>query len=138
MTAKLGRSAAAMLLVLAVWLTFVLHLGPSQADPASDRALVRAVGGVGITVSDIARAVDFYSTVLFFERVSDVQVSGAEYGHLHGESGAWMRVVRMRLGEEVLELTEYLAPKGRPAPADARSNDRWFQHVAIIVRTSSP
>ena len=28
---------------------------------------------------------------------------------------------------------EYLAPKGRPVPQDSRANDRWFQHVAIIV-----
>jgi catechol 2,3-dioxygenase-like lactoylglutathione lyase family enzyme len=44
-----------------------------------------------------------------------------------------MRVVRLRLGEETLELTEYLTPRGRPLPADSRSHDRWFQHVAIIV-----
>jgi catechol 2,3-dioxygenase-like lactoylglutathione lyase family enzyme len=44
-----------------------------------------------------------------------------------------MRVVRMRLGDEQIELTEYLAPKGRPMPVDARGNDRWFQHIAIIV-----
>jgi catechol 2,3-dioxygenase-like lactoylglutathione lyase family enzyme len=44
-----------------------------------------------------------------------------------------MRVVRMRLGEEVIELTEYLAPRGRPVPLDSRSNDRWFQHIAIIT-----
>jgi catechol 2,3-dioxygenase-like lactoylglutathione lyase family enzyme len=41
--------------------------------------------------------------------------------------------VRLKLGDEVLELTEYLTPQGRPIPADSRSNDRWFQHVAIIV-----
>jgi catechol 2,3-dioxygenase-like lactoylglutathione lyase family enzyme len=44
-----------------------------------------------------------------------------------------MRVVRLRLGSEFLELTEYLTPKGRPVPVDSRSNDRWFQHIAIIV-----
>jgi catechol 2,3-dioxygenase-like lactoylglutathione lyase family enzyme len=45
-----------------------------------------------------------------------------------------MRVARMRLGDEFIELTQYLAPTGRPAPVDARSNDRWFQHIAVIVR----
>ena len=30
-------------------------------------------------------------------------------------------------------MTEYLEPKGRAAPDDSRSNDRWFQHVAIVV-----
>jgi catechol 2,3-dioxygenase-like lactoylglutathione lyase family enzyme len=39
----------------------------------------------------------------------------------------------MKLGDESIELTEYLTPKGRPIPVDSRSNDRWFQHVAIIV-----
>ncbi|MCI0403849.1 MAG: VOC family protein, partial [Acidobacteria bacterium] len=47
--------------------------------------------------------------------------------------GARVRVVRLRLGEEQIELTEFLAPRGRPLPADSRSNDRWFQHIAIIV-----
>jgi catechol 2,3-dioxygenase-like lactoylglutathione lyase family enzyme len=45
-----------------------------------------------------------------------------------------MRVVRMRLGDECIELSEYLTPKGRPIPLDTRSNDGWFQHIAIIVR----
>src|ERR1051325_922185 len=44
-----------------------------------------------------------------------------------------MRVVRMRLGDESIELTEYLTPRGRPVPIDSHSNDRWFQHIAIIV-----
>ena len=44
-----------------------------------------------------------------------------------------MRVVRMQLGDEFVELTEYLAPKGRSIPAGARNNDRSFQHIAIIV-----
>jgi catechol 2,3-dioxygenase-like lactoylglutathione lyase family enzyme len=39
----------------------------------------------------------------------------------------------MRLGDEQIELTEYLTPRGRPIPVDSRSHDRWFQHIAIIV-----
>jgi catechol 2,3-dioxygenase-like lactoylglutathione lyase family enzyme len=44
-----------------------------------------------------------------------------------------MRVVRLQLGNEVIELTEYLTPKGKPFPSDSRGNDQWFQHIAIIV-----
>jgi len=95
--------------------------------------LVDGVDSVGITVSDMDRAVDFYSRVLTFEKVSDAEVAGEEYEHLEGVFGLRMRIVRMRLGDEFIELTEYLAPKGRPIPADSRSNDRWFQHIAIIV-----
>jgi catechol 2,3-dioxygenase-like lactoylglutathione lyase family enzyme len=96
--------------------------------------LVRAVDAVGLTVANMERSVAFFSDVLAFEKVSDVEVAGEAYERLQGVFGLRMRVVRMRLGDEALDLTEYLAPRGRPLPADSRSNDRWFQHVAVIVR----
>jgi catechol 2,3-dioxygenase-like lactoylglutathione lyase family enzyme len=94
---------------------------------------VTAVDAVGITVSNMDRALEFYTSVLSFEKTSDVEVSGREYELLSGVFGARMRVVRLRLGDEAIELTEFLAPKGRPVPDDVRPNDRVFQHVAIIV-----
>ena len=96
-------------------------------------AIVNAVDAVGMTVSDMDRSVEFYTKVLSFEKVSDVEVWGTEYEHLQGLFGLRMRVVRLKLGDEAIELTEYLAPRGRPIPVDSRSNDRWFQHIAIIV-----
>jgi catechol 2,3-dioxygenase-like lactoylglutathione lyase family enzyme len=95
---------------------------------------VSAVDAIGMTVSDMDRAVEFYTSVLSFEKTSDVEVSGREHELLTGVFGARMRVVRLRLGDESIELTEFLAPKGRPVPADLRPNDRVFQHIAIIVR----
>ena len=117
-----------LLLVLAVPQLFTQH-ALAQQNPA----LVEGVDAIGITVSDMDRAVDFYSRVLTFEKVSDTEVAGEDYEHLEGVFGLRMRVVRMKLGDEFIELTEYLAPKGRPIPVDSRSNDRWFQHIAIIV-----
>ena len=58
---------------------------------------------------------------------------GGEYEKLQGLFGLRMRVVRMKLGEEFIDLTEFLTPQGRPIPVDWRSNDRAFQHVAIVV-----
>jgi catechol 2,3-dioxygenase-like lactoylglutathione lyase family enzyme len=101
--------------------------------PESTPPVVQQVVMVGMTVSDMDRAIDFYSKVLSFEKVSDTEVFGDDYEHLQGIFGVRMRVVRMRLGAENLELTEYLAPKGLPYPLDTRSNDRWFQHIAIIT-----
>ncbi|MGH7628217.1 MAG: VOC family protein [Gemmatimonadales bacterium] len=95
---------------------------------------VTAVASVGLTVSDMDRSLAFYTGVLGFERLAEREVSGAVYERLIGVPGARARVVALRLGDEVLELTEFASPKGRPAPPDWRSNDRWFQHVAIIVR----
>src|SRR5207245_2823582 len=122
-TCQRGIHAALFLALLAL----ASH-SSAQRDP-----LVQGVDAIGITVSDMDRAMEFYSKVLTFEKISDTEIAGENYEHLEGVFGLRMRVVRMRLGDEFIELTEYLAPKGRPIPADSRSNDRWFQHVAIIV-----
>jgi catechol 2,3-dioxygenase-like lactoylglutathione lyase family enzyme len=113
------------------WLlfAFLLSLRPTFAE----QPIVKSVEWVGMTVSDMDRSIEFFSKVLSFEKVSDVEVAGSEYEQLQGVFGARMRVARMKLGGEFLELTEYLAPQGRPIPVDSRSNDRWFQHVAIVV-----
>ena len=90
-----------------------------------------------MVVSDMDRSVDFFSSVLTFEKVLDVEVAGDQYERLEGLFGVRMRVVRLRLGDERLELMQFVAPEGRPVPVDSRSNDRWFQHVAIIVSDMS-
>jgi catechol 2,3-dioxygenase-like lactoylglutathione lyase family enzyme len=101
--------------------------------------LASALGGaavidsVAVTVSDLDRSVDFYSKVLNFQKISEYEVAGAGYEHLEGVFGVRIRAARMQLGDEKIELMEYLAPKGRPVPVDSRGNDRWFQHIAIIV-----
>ncbi len=100
---------------------------------AAKTAGVTAVRMVGLTVSDMDRSVGFYTRVLDFTKVSDGEVSGPEYEALEGVPGARLRVVRLRLGDERLQLSQYLTPSGQPFPADSRSNDRWFQHVAIVV-----
>jgi catechol 2,3-dioxygenase-like lactoylglutathione lyase family enzyme len=115
------HALAAALLVLAL------------AASALAAPVVQAVDSVGMTVSEMERALRFYTEVLPFERVSDVELAGDGWERLEGVFPVRMRVVRLRLGSEFLELTEYLAPRGRPIPVESRSNDRWFQHVAIIV-----
>ena len=96
-------------------------------------ALVQSVTSVGMTVADMEQALAFYTQVLDFQIVKDVEVAGRPYELLQGVFGLRMRVVTLQLGEEQIELTEYLTPQGRPIPGDSRSNDLWFQHIAIVV-----
>ena len=113
-------------------LFWVVALAVALPRVSAQQALVSRVDAIAITVSDMDRAVDFYSK-LTFERVSDVEVDGDTFEHLQGVFGLRVRIVRMRLGDEFVELHEYLSPKGRPIPVDSQSNDAWFQHIAIIV-----
>ncbi len=94
---------------------------------------VAAVDGVNLTVADLARSRTFYRDVLGFTVEREGDIDGAAWEQLRGVAPLHMRVARLRLGEEHLELTQYLTPLGQPAPADPRSNDRWFQHAAIVV-----
>lgn len=112
-------------LAAALWL---LVLSRSEAAP-----LASAVDSIGIPVRDADRSVQFYTDVLSFRKVADREVAGDSYEHLFGVFGLRLRLVRMQLGDESIELMQFLAPRGRPLPEDTHANDRWFQHVAVIV-----
>jgi catechol 2,3-dioxygenase-like lactoylglutathione lyase family enzyme len=141
-----GRTELRRVLKVActLFVTLLILASPTvtsiSAEPTSAGAraingttAVHSVDVIGMTVEDMDRSVEFFKKVLTFEKVSDVEVTGVDYERLQGLFGVRMRVVQMKLGEESIELTEYLAPRGRPFPGDTRSNDHWFQHVAIIV-----
>jgi len=110
-----------------------LLLAVAAMAGATPAPLVTGVDSIGLTVSDLDRSVSFYTKVLDFEKISEYEADGDALEHLQGVFGLRVRTARLRLGDESIELTEYLAPRGRPMPADSRSNDRWFQHIAIIV-----
>lgn len=117
-----------------VALASLLLLAASASAQRSSTATVQGVHAVGMTVSDMDRSVEFYRTALTFRVVADTELVGDDIERVTGLFGTRARVVRMQLGDEQIQLTQYLAPRGRPIPVDSRSNDRWFQHVAIIVR----
>jgi catechol 2,3-dioxygenase-like lactoylglutathione lyase family enzyme len=123
---------ALALLLGALGLAAALHVS-SLVGSGTESRPAQAVGGVAITVGDLDRSIEFYSKVLFFEKESDLEAAGPEVERLVGAPGSRMRVASMRLGAERIELVQHLPGTGRPIPADSRSNDRWFQHVAIIV-----
>jgi catechol 2,3-dioxygenase-like lactoylglutathione lyase family enzyme len=126
-----GRRAAA------AGLCALLVLAGSAGRPAASggRVVVEAVATVGTTVSDLSASTRFFVEVLGFgvEGGMPIELSGRRFELLHGLFGARARVATLSLGRERIELTEYLAPRGRPYPGDTRGNDRWFQHIAIIT-----
>jgi catechol 2,3-dioxygenase-like lactoylglutathione lyase family enzyme len=115
-----------VLVVLAAFL--VLGAGESAR-------VVRAtqVGAIALTVRNADVSAGFFERVLNFTRVRDVEASGRDVELLHGVFGARVRVITLALGDETIELTEFLTPRGRDYPADTRANDQWFQHIAIIT-----
>ena len=76
-----------------LWLTVTLTcwaaVTPLFADNTS-RAV--AIDSIGMTVSDMDRSTAFYSDVLAFKPISDVEVDGPEYDQLWGVFGVRARV----------------------------------------------
>ena len=81
----------------------------AHAEPVVD-----GVSRIVIPVSNLDRAENFYARALTFEAEESAAASG----------------VTMHLGAEAIQL---VTAGGRKLPADSRSNDYWFQHLAIAV-----
>ncbi len=94
---------------------------------------ITGIGPVSITVSDMDRSLDFYTKVLPFQKVSDEEVSGEPYEKLEKLFGLRIRIIKLKLGDEEIRLTDYLTAGGRSIPEDAKANDLSFQHIAIVV-----
>ncbi|HKQ48957.1 MAG TPA: VOC family protein [Phycisphaerae bacterium] len=123
----IGRVRRSLIGVLVLIAPLATH--PASASPA----LVEAVDAIAVTVGDIDRSIAFFSGVLDFRRHADIEVRGDEYSKLFGVPGARIRIVTLQLGDERIELQQFLSPRGRPMPPDSRADDRWFQHIAIIT-----
>jgi catechol 2,3-dioxygenase-like lactoylglutathione lyase family enzyme len=82
-------------------------------------APIPRVDSVAIVVRDVVAERRFYSGVLGFTDLGSRAIPGR-------------RIERLALGNERLDLVRY-ERAGAPITPSARSNDRDFQHIAIIV-----
>ena len=87
-----------------------------------------------LTVANADQATAFYvkafGCIVLFDRLFEA----GSYSQLGECAPSSVRVVTMRLGDEYIELQQYLDLDPAPIPKDSRSHDLWFQHAAIVVR----
>lgn len=90
-----------------------------------------------ITVGDVERSIDFYTRVLGLRVVSRSVNTGTEQVRLDHVPDVQVDVVALqpsREGPPHLELLGYVQPKGRPIPADVKSNDVVADRLILQVR----
>jgi catechol 2,3-dioxygenase-like lactoylglutathione lyase family enzyme len=109
-------------------IVLLLALGPAPTFSA-----VHQVQSIGLTVSNLEQEARFFTQVLPFEQVSYSDSDTQESAQLLGLSRAKLKVATLKLGSERITLTQHL-DRGQPIPPDSRSYDRWFQHIAIVIR----
>jgi len=86
---------------------------------------------VSRVVSDLDRAEALYRDGLGFHATTRGRSDMATLAAL-GWDDADAEEVVMRLGAQDIALVRF-ARQGRPYPRDSRSDDLWFQHLAIVV-----
>lgn len=74
------------------------------------------IRGFAITVSDMDRSVEFFERALDFKKVSERTIVDRNYDYLTGVFGTRVRNVQLKLGDEMIELEQYLSPTGQPIP----------------------
>lgn len=115
-------------LIVCTCLLYLLQIGFAQQATSVDK--------VSITVSDIDEAIAFYTNVLSFQHTETYVLEGKSIQRLFGirDKKLKVEVASLQLGSEQIELMEFhSSKKGRSIPHDSKSNDLWFQHIAIVV-----
>jgi catechol 2,3-dioxygenase-like lactoylglutathione lyase family enzyme len=101
------------------------------APPILARAL--EIKNITLTVGDLDRAIAFYESALGFRTVARRLIADRDEDYARGVFAARIESATLSLGDETIELEQYLAPPGAPIAVDSRSNDLWFQHFAVVV-----
>jgi catechol 2,3-dioxygenase-like lactoylglutathione lyase family enzyme len=93
---------------------------------------VTRIDHVGITVSDLDRALGFYRDLLGLSVLTDSTLSEPEVADLLGLDSVQLRIVDLDSGDgRVVELIQYLQPKG--TRIDYESADPATAHIAFTV-----
>lgn len=88
---------------------------------------------VQMTVSDLGAEAAFLARLDFATVDPPEALAGDAFSKRVGLPDARATRTTLRLGEERLMVVSFSTPAGRPIPEPTRSNDAWFQHLAIIV-----
>jgi catechol 2,3-dioxygenase-like lactoylglutathione lyase family enzyme len=97
------------------------------APPAKAQRILR----INRVVGDLDRAAGFYQQALGFRAMAPRPMDGFTLTALGARDDA-ADAVTLRLGGEEIALVQFATP-GRPYPPDSRTDDLWFQHLAIVV-----
>jgi catechol 2,3-dioxygenase-like lactoylglutathione lyase family enzyme len=95
---------------------------------------IKIVAHVGVTVSDMGRAVAFYRDILGYPVSGRVQATGAMFDDLNGVPGSAHEVCFVRVPGLIIELLCYSKPEHREH-STLRACDAGAVHIALKVKS---
>lgn len=91
------------------------------------------VRGIIHVVSDLEAMVKFYTDALEFTLIEMHDLSGESFDALFKLPKCKAKLAKLRLGDQFSYLIEFDQKHSDPYIQDSKSNDLWFQHIAIVV-----
>ena len=85
-----------------------------------------------LSVANLERSLAFYRDILGFQlmRIIEAREDG-ELGKIAGLPGARARIAHLQLGANMIELFEYVMPRGQPIQAKRTQADHGFVHIGF-------
>ncbi|MCZ6678490.1 MAG: VOC family protein [Candidatus Poribacteria bacterium] len=93
--------------------------------------MITGIHHFSLTVSDMERALAFYTQVIGMAVISDVRIQESPEHSVTRIPGARLRIVHLHGYDCAIELIQYLSPIGKPL--DTRTCDTGSAHIAFIV-----
>lgn len=111
----------------------VYRLRASILQSKEEQMKITGQHHVGITVSDIDKSIAFYRDVLGMKLESTSNMEGAFISNVVGVPGAVLKGANLSSDGLLLELFQYVAPKGGKQKASLRQFDVGHYHLAFLV-----
>ena len=94
--------------------------------------MINGLEHVGLSVSNLERSIDFYCKNLQCEVIRIIEANtNPLLGEVVGTAGCVARIAHLKSGQNMLELFEYITPKGRKIPEDFKQADNGFIHAGF-------
>lgn len=98
--------------------------------------MITGLHHTAISVGDMDRSLVFYRDLLGFKVLRQVEAPGDErLDRIVGLKGSRMKIAMLQVGDsaEIIELIQYISPRGKPLPEDTRQCDLGVSHVCFKV-----
>jgi catechol 2,3-dioxygenase-like lactoylglutathione lyase family enzyme len=94
--------------------------------------MLKGIEHVGLSVSDLDRSIAFYCEKLGLKLVRRLDFpSDSRIGELNGMPSSAAKVAHLESEKAMLELFEYVKPRGKPIPSGAKQADNGYIHMGF-------
>ena len=95
--------------------------------------MIQGFNHVALSVSDFERSLTFYRDILGLQVIRIIECPPERgLGDVVGLPGCSARIAHLEVGNAMLEIFEYLDPRGKNIPEDQTQADHGYTHIGFV------